>query len=108
MGRKLKTAFQEEGAVKMASNVDVKKYAQSILQLRREKKNYDILKTSEIKEAYDVASNHGVDRQVLKDSVKIMEAKEKYTEEHKHMVNIYLEANGQSAWYDIKPMEDAA
>lgn len=99
--RKVKErAFEEPGeAKKLPSNTDVKKYQDNILKLRQEMKNYSSQKRAEIKEAYDAAENNGLEKKSLKDSIEIIEKRNKRSEDEKRMTNYYLEANGQQAWY---------
>lgn len=89
--RKQKVAPDE--AVRIASNVDVKKFSDRILKLHSE---MDDLR-ADIKGEYDAASNAGIDRKALKLAIK--EKKKPVPVEEKRLANSYLEKLGQLALF---------
>lgn len=84
----------DEAVVKMASNVDVKKYTDSIIKRHGE---MDQIR-SDIKSDYDSASNAGIDRKALKRVVK--ERMKPTPDDEKMLTNKYLGQLGQLALFD--------
>lgn len=84
-----KQEISPDEAVRLASNVDVKKHTDRILKLMSEM--WDL--RSDIKSEYDQAANDGIDRKVLKMVIKVL--KTPIPEEEQAMANIYLEKLGQ-------------
>ena len=99
MGRAVKEkAFEEKGEAKrLASNADVQKFQNRILELRdyRRKQNSEI--GAEIRDAYEDAGNAGVDVDTLKRNIKLIELG--FTEDQKIDSNVYFEKTGQSAFF---------
>lgn len=105
MGRKVKErAYEEDGAVKhMPSNSEVAKYTKAILAKREKLKTLSAEIRSDIRDTYDAASNAGIDRRILKQTVSLIEKMPSY--EDRSMVNLYLEKNGQYAFFNLENAE---
>lgn len=89
-----KRPLDDDQVVKMASNVDVKKFTDSIIKRQGE---MDQIR-SDIKSDYDCASNAGIDRKALKRVVK--ERLKPTPDDEKMLTNKYLKQLGQPSLFD--------
>lgn len=84
-----KRILETDEAIKIASNVDVKKHVDRIMKLQSEMDDI----RADIKGEYDAASNAGIDRKALKLTIK--EKTKPVPDDVKMLTNSYLKKLGQ-------------